>query len=298
MNLSIIIVSFNTKNLLLDCITSIEKTVKKNTYEVIVVDNVSTDGTREEIEKLSKRKKYLKVILNKENEGFSKANNRGVRLSSGKYILFLNPDMIMYDDTIDGMVEFVEKNEKAGAATCFLSLPNGKLDDAAHRGFPTPWRAFSHFSGLSRIFPKSKLFSGYSLSHMDITKTHEIEALAGAFMLLPRVAGDEVNWWDEDYFWYGEDLDFCYRLKKKGWKIYFVPKYKALHFKGASGGIKKTTKNLTTASEDTKRKAQQARFDAMRIFYRKHYNDKYPKFISGLVLKGIDIKHFVSKVKS
>lgn len=295
MKLSIIIVSYNTKDLLIDCLESIATTVKKNSYEIVVVDNASTDGTGEAVKNSKLKVKNLELIANKENKGFSTANNQGINVSNGEYILFLNPDMIMYENTIDGMVSYMDEHKEVGAATCFLELTDGTLDDATHRGFPTPWNSFTHFSGLSKVFKKSKKLSGYSLGHEDLTKTHEIDALAGAFMLVPRSAGDEVDWWDEDYFWYGEDIDFCYKLKLAGWKIMFVPKYRALHYKGASGGIKKSSQTVTVASSSTKKKAQQARFDAMRIFYKKHYMKKYPRIVSSLVLFGIDAKYHLTK---
>lgn len=294
-DLSVIIVSYNTKDFLKNCLLSIiQNAPKKIDFEIIVIDNHSTDGSLDLIEK-----EFPNVILirNEENLGFSKANNIGVRNSKGKYVLFLNSDTIVYPKTLEKMVEFMEKHKEVGAATCKVVMPNGRLDDACHRGFPTPWNAFCHFFGLSKLFPNSKLFSGYSLDHMDYSKTHEIDACAGAFMVVRRKAGDEIEWWDEDFFWYGEDLDFCYRLKEKampagrqGWKVYFVPNVSILHYKGVSGGIKGVSKHLTSADKETRRRASIARFEAMRIFYKKHYQDKYPFFVNWLVLLGINLK--------
>ena len=288
LTLSIIIVSYNTKDLLLACIASLEKEAAKGlTYEIIVVDNASSDGS---VEAVKSEYKSVRVIANKENFGFSKANNQGVLISNGRYVLFLNSDTVATIDSIKKMVLFMEENKDCGAATCKVIMPSGKLDDAAHRGFPTPWNAFTHFLGLSKIFPRVRLFGGYNLSYLDLEKTHEIDALAGAFMLVRRSAGEEVGWWDEDFFWYGEDIDFCYRLKEKGWKIYFVPQVSILHYKGVSGGLKKESKHLTTADNATKIRATNARFSAMEIFYKKHYAKKYPFFITWLVLRGIKAK--------
>ncbi len=290
---SIVIVSYNTRQILSECIESIEKNIGNISYEVIVVDNASTDDTVAYLKKSSF--KNLKVIANTENEGFSKANNRGVSHAIGKYILFLNSDTVVYETTIEGMIAFMDEHKSVGAATCYLVMPNGKLDDASHRGFPTPWNSFAHFSGIAKLFPKSRLFGGYNLGYKNLSKPHEIDALAGAFMLVRREAGEAVGWWDEDYFWYGEDIDFCYRLKQKKWKIYFVPQYKILHYKGVSGGIKKGSQKITKASKETKRKATHARFDAMRIFYQKHYTHKYPKVVTSLVLSGIGLKEYATK---
>lgn len=288
LDLSIVIVNYNTKEFLGKCIASIVKNVKNISYEIIVVDNASLDGSVKEIQNDSSK---FKVILNKENVGFSKANNQGVKASQkSSYVLFLNPDTIIPEKTIEEMVNFMNSHKDAGASTCKLAMPNGKIDDATHRGFPTPWNAFSHFSGLEKIFPKSKLFAGYSLGWMDFNAVHKIDVLAGAFMLVRRNAGDEAKWWDEDYFFYGEDIDFCYILKQKGWKIYYVPSVSIIHYKGVSGGIKEVSSKITTASIETKKRATKCRFNAMRIFYRKHYQQKYPWIINWLVDKGISLR--------
>lgn len=291
MKLSIIIVSFNTLDLTRECIKSIQRTVEVR-HEIIVVDNNSQDGSIAMLEEL--KSKDLKIIKNKQNLGFSAANNIGITHASGEYILFLNSDTVVYAKTIDGMVKFMDVNLDCGASTCFVRLPSGKLDDAAHRGFPTPWRAFSHFSNLSKILSKSKYFAGYNLTYLDLTKTHEIDALAGAFMLVRREAGEQVGWWDEDYFFYGEDIDLCYRLKSLGWKIYFVPEFEILHYKGVSGGIKKHSNHLSTATSETRKRATHERFKAMKIFYDKHYKDKYPSFLRFFVMMGIDMKKNIS----
>jgi GT2 family glycosyltransferase len=289
LDLSIIIVNFNAKDFLRECIDSILNCVpKKINYEIIVVDNASGDNS---CEMIKKEFPQVKLIANKVNVGFSKSNNQGIKVSQGsKYVLFLNPDTVMQKNTLERMISFMDTHKNAGAATCKLVMPNGKLDDAAHRGFPTPWNSFSHFSGLEKIFSRSKLFTGYSLGWMDLNSTHEIDALAGAFMLVRREAGEQAEWWDEDYFFYGEDIDFCYILKQKGWKIYYVSNVFIIHYKGVSGGIKKISKEITTADTETKKRATYWRFKAMRIFYRKHYEQKYPQIINFLVNIGISLR--------
>lgn len=290
-DLSIVIVSYNTKDLLKECIESIYKNSKDLSLEIIVVDNNSYDGSAEMI---SKNFKDVILVKNKENLGFSKANNIGVKKSSGKYVLFLNSDTLVKENTLRYMVKFMDEYKDAGAATCKLKMPNGKIDDASHRGFPTPWNSFCHFSGLSKIFTKVKLFGGYNLSFMDLSKTHEIDTLAGAFMLVRKEAGEQVGWWDEDYFFYGEDIDFCFMLKQNNWKIYYVPEVSIFHYKGVSGGIKKVSKEITTANKKTRKKAQIERFKAMRLFYKKHYENKYPWIVTRLVYFGISVKQLIS----
>ncbi len=290
-DLSIIIVSYNTLDFLKECIESIEKNTEKFNYEIIVVDNISSDNS---VEMVKKEFPQVLLIESSENLGFSKANNLGVKKSKGRYILFLNPDTLVYKDSLFGMVKFMDGHKEAGAATCKLVMPDGRLDDASHRGFPNPWTSLSYFSGLSKLFPSSKLFGGYNLSFMDLSKTHEIDACAGAFMMVRREAGEKIGWWDEDYFFYGEDLEFCFRLKEKGWKIYFVPSVSALHYKGVSGGIKKVSQKITTASIETKIRATNWRFSAMKIFYRKHYQNNYPFFLTWFVMGGINLKHWMT----
>lgn len=293
LDVSIIIVSYNTREFVKKCLQSLALSKPKLAYEVIVVDNASSDGTQKEIPRLPLfEEKNFKFIANEKNLGFSRANNVGIKASSqSKYKLFLNPDTVLGKTALDYMFSFMEKNPKAGAATCKLIVSeNGKVDDATHRGFPTPWNAFTHFSGISKLFPSSKFLNGYYLGWCFLDKTHQIDALAGAFMFTRSKAGEEVGWWDEDYFFYGEDIDFCYMLKQKGWKIYYVPEVSCFHYKGVSGGIKKESKDITTATMDTKKRVTKWRFNAMKIFYKKHYADKYPGLLTALVNLAIDAK--------
>jgi GT2 family glycosyltransferase len=295
-DLSIIIISFNTKEFLKQCLESISTNVSDSiSFEVIVVDNGSSDGSIQLISNFKFQISNFKWIQNNENLGFARANNIGIKQATGRYILFLNSDTkIIYKYTFEEMVSFMDFHPKAGAASCFVELPDKKLDDASHRGFPTPWRAFCHFSGIGSIFPNSSFFNGYHLGYKSMDNVHEIDAVAGAFMMIRRQAGEEVGWWDEDYFFYGEDLDFCYKLKQKGWKIYFVPTTKILHYKGISSGIKPHSAHLSIADKKTKKMITNARYNAMRIFYRKHYFCLYPRLINKLVLFGVDIKRLMS----
>lgn len=288
-DISIVIVNYNAKDFLRDCIRSVFDTVSSQvSYEVIVVDNASSDDSAKMISKEFGDK--ILLLNSKENLGFSKGNNLGIKKAKGRYLLFLNPDTLMRKQTLEVLVEFMDKTPQAGAATCFVSLEDGTLDDGAHRGFPTPWNAFSYFSGLGKIFPRSQFFNGYNLGFKDLDKVHEIDALVGAFMFVRREAGEEVGWWDEDYFFYGEDLDFCYKLREKGWKIFFIPSVNILHYKGISGGIKKHSEHLSTADAQTKVRATRERFKAMKLFYKKHYMVKYPRVVTWLVFLGINMK--------
>jgi len=287
-DLSIIIVSYSTESFLSKCLLAVRKyPSKKYTSEVIVVDNDSQDGS---VAMVKKEFPQVQLIENKENVGFSRANNRGISNAQGRYVLFLNSDTEIEETTLDTMISFMDTHARVGAATCKVVMPNGKIDDASHRGFPTLWNAFCHFSGFSKVFPHSMTFNGYNLAWKHLDTIHSIEALAGAFMIVRKEAGEQVHWWDEDYFFYGEDLEFCYMLKEYGWEVYYVPTTKILHYKGVSGGIKGVSQKVTTASKETKKRATLARFNAMRIFYRKHYMQQYPVMINWLVMKAIDTK--------
>lgn len=292
-DLSIIILTYNTKDITAAAVNSIEENylteVSSGRYEVIVTDNQSTDGTLKYFQEFKKNTKIktFHIIDNGGNLGFSKGNNVGVKYAMGKYILFLNPDTIVYKDTLNYMVDFMNLNSNVGSASCKLINKDGEIDFNCHRGFPTPWNAFCYFSGLQRLFPKSKIFAGYTQGWKNMDTTHEVDAIEGAFMIMPKNIGEKVGWWDEDYFFYGEDLQFCYNIKKLGYKIYYVGEKSIMHIGGASSGIKKKAAGITTANIETKKRLQKERFNAMRIFYRKNYKNKYPFVLYYLIDKTI-----------
>lgn len=289
-DLSIITVTYKSEAEIASMIESVLQTCKKHTFEVIISDNSPDENTGNIVRDLQKNHSCIHYFKNSENIGFSKANNKAIKKALGKYVLFLNPDVVVSEKTIDGICDFLEKHEDVGAATCAVYLPDGKLDDSCHRGFPTPWNSFTYFSGLARIFSNSKLFSGYNLTYLDVTKAHAIDSLAGSFMMMSKNLGNSLGWWDEDFFFYGEDLDFCYRIKEAGYGVYFIPEYTAVHFKGMSSGIKDVSRKKSQATLETKKWATNQRFKAMEIFYNKHYKNKYPKFIADLVYFGISLK--------
>ncbi|MBI4067694.1 glycosyltransferase family 2 protein, partial [Candidatus Gottesmanbacteria bacterium] len=289
LKLSIIIVNYNSAHFLKNCLLSLRhSTLPAKEYEIIIVDNNSKDNSLADA--ISIKDLKLTIVKNDQNIGFAKANNIAIKRSIGEYVLLLNPDTILEKDTLNIMVQYMEENKKAAVASCKILLPNGDIDDASHRGFPTPWNAFCHFVGFGKIFPQSNFFNGYHLGYEDLDKIHEIDSCVGAFMLIRRHVGEELSWLDEDYFWYGEDLDFCYRVKQKGYKVMYVPLTKIIHYKGISSGIKNHSKELSTADTKTRQLATKARFAVMRTFYKKHYQHKYPSLLTTLVLSGIRLK--------
>ncbi|MFH1561644.1 MAG: glycosyltransferase family 2 protein [Patescibacteria group bacterium] len=287
LDLSIIILNYNAKSFLPACLGSI-KPAKGINYEIIVVDNNSTDGSQDFLKNL--KIKNLKTIFNSQNLGFATGNNVGVKNSSGRYLLFLNPDTIVGPKAVETALSFAKQHSRAGAISVKIELTNGKMDQGSHRGFPTPWRAFCHFSGLSKLFPQSKLFAGYQLGHLkNSPDPHQIDSCCGAFLLVSRLAGDKVGWWDENYFFYGEDIDLCYRLVQAGYQNYFLPQAKITHFWGGSSGIKKDSQKISQASLETKIRSAKMSTKAMEIFYQKHYAHQYPTLITSLVLLTIRI---------
>jgi GT2 family glycosyltransferase len=296
-DLSIIILNYNTKQLTIDAVSSIEKNYQKEVttgaFEVIVVDNASTDGSMDAFHHYKKTSeiKTLHLVASGGNIGFSAGNNKGVTFAKGEYVLFLNPDSLVYPKTLTHMLAFMRDHPEVGAASCKLLNKDGEMDFNCHRGFPTPWNAFCFFSGLHRMFPKSRLFAGYTQGWKDFSTTHEVDAIEGAFTLLPRRVGEKIKWFDEDYFFYGEDLQLCYDIKKRlGLKIYYLGEVKSMHIGGAASGIKQKTQHLTSANREAKIRIQKARFDAMRIFYRKNYRHVYPKWLQYMILKAIAMK--------
>lgn len=295
MQLSIVVVSFNVKELLGDCLKSVKVATKSLDTEVFVVDNDSHDGTPEMVKKDFP---WVKLIANDKNLGFSKANNQAIKKAKGEYVLILNPDTVVLPETFTKMIDFMKKNPNVGVATCRVEFPSGALDKDCRRHFPTPWRSFTYFSGLSKLFKGSKIFDQYNYGYVNDNQEQEIDACVGAFMLIPKKAIEKIGMFDEEFFFYGEDLDWCYRFREHGYKIVYTPITKIIHHKGASSGIKKSSQEVTSATNETRKMVMRQSVRAMRIFYRKHYQKKYPFFINWFVYLGMWSmeKYRVSKV--
>lgn len=280
--LSIIIVSFNTKDVLSNCLNSLKKVKSELSFEVIVSDNGSTDGS---VPMVKKAYKWVRLVDNKKNLGFSKGNNAAKKIAKGKYILFLNSDTEVYKNTLSKTVEYLESRNDVASVTCKITLPNGELDRDTLRSFPTPLVALSHFSGLDRLFPKSKLFSKYWYGYLDKDKTQEVDAIQGAFHMCRKDVLDKVGWFDEDYFLDGEDIDLCWRIKQRGYKIIYYPKVRILHIKKASKNKSKSSLRVTSGMK------------AMELFYRKRLWGKYPFYINYLVVIGIKVLLTIRLIK-
>ncbi|KKR88110.1 MAG: WsbD [Candidatus Curtissbacteria bacterium GW2011_GWA1_41_11] len=284
--LSVIIVSYNTKELLKDCLDSIQLSIEGIEGEIFVVDNNSSDNT---ISLIKAKYKWVKLIENKSNLGFSKANNIAIKKAKGKYLLILNPDTKLRKDTISKMINFMQSRDEIAVTTCRVELPSGSMDRDCRRHFPTPWRAFAHFSGLSKIFSGSKIFDQYQMGYLSENTEHEVDSCVGAFMFIRASAIKKVGLFDEDFFFYGEDLDWCWRFKQLGYKIVYTPVTKIIHYKGAASGIKPPSAHLSKATIESKKRAVVESTRAMELFYQKHYTDKYPRLITWSVILSVKL---------
>lgn len=256
MDLSVIIVNYNVRQFLENALTSIYRAMEGVQGEVFVVDNASDDGSIEMV-----KTKFPQVLLieNKANVGFAKANNTAMKHAKGRYLLLLNPDTIVQEDTFNVMVEFFDENQDAGLAGCKILNPDGTFQLPCRRSFPTPWVAFTKIFGLSTLFPKSRLFGQYNLTYLSEDETYEVDAVSGSFMFLRREAYEKVGGLDETFFMYGEDLDWCYRVSKSAYKVYYVHSTKIIHFKGES----------TRRSEIDEIRMF---YQAMQLFVEKHFS--------------------------
>jgi GT2 family glycosyltransferase len=284
MDISIIILSYNSKNDLERLLPSVFGSEGDFSYEVIIVDNGSTDGTEKwlkdyktELYKVHGRE-LCKVIFNS-NNGFACGNNLGIKEAKGKYLLILNPDTKLEKDTLKTMYEFMETHPQVGISTCKVMLPNGKLDLACRRRFPNPWNSLLRLLKISN--------ADYNMLDTDENASQEIDACMGAFMLMRNLEFKMQNvketrpWlFDEDFFMYGEDLDLCWRVKEAGYKVWYYPKTSITHYKGSS-------------SRKTPFKALKWFHDAMWIFYKKHYAQKYLFILNWLVFFGIYLRLFL-----
>ena len=281
MKLSIIIVNYNVKYFLEQCLLSVQKAIAGMEAEVFVVDNASADGSRSYLEP---RFSTTRFIWNTENVGFGKACNQALKLASGEYILFLNPDTIVPEDCFDTCISFLQKTTDAGALGIRMLDGSGKFLPESKRSFPSPITSFYKLSGLSFLFPKSKTFGRYHLGFLDEHQNHEIDVLAGAFMMIKKEVLNHVGGFDENFFMYGEDVDLSYRIQQAGYRNYYFSERSILHFKGES--TKKGSVNYVRMF-----------YVAMSRFVQKHYSSSRAGLFSALINAAIWLRAMLSVVK-
>jgi len=278
--MSVIIVNYNVKYFLEQCLLSVIKAAKGLTVEIFIVDNASTDGSREWLEE---KFPDVKFTWNKHNPGFAKANNKALDQASGDYILFLNPDTILPEDCFQKCIQYFNHHPEAGALGVCMLDGSGKFLKESKRGFPTPMAAFYKLTGLSTLFPRSPVFSRYHMGHLDPANNHETDVLAGAFMMVRKKVLDITGGFDESFFMYGEDIDLSYRIQQAGYKNIYLAECPILHFKGES--TRKGTLNYVRLF-----------YGAMAIFARKHYGGMSSGIFSFCIHLAIWIRAFFSAI--
>lgn len=267
MKLSIVIVNYNVSCFLEQALTSVYKALRNVDGEVFVVDNNSVDNS---LAMVAAKFPQVHVIANKENVGFAKANNQAIRISTGEYVLLLNPDTVVEEDTFEKCLRFMDETPDAGGLGVKMVNGKGEFLPESKRGIPLPAVAFYKLFGLSKLFPKSKRFGTYHLTYLSEDEIHSVEVLSGAFMLMRRSVLDKVGLLDEDYFMYGEDIDLSYRILKGGYQNYYFPETRIIHYKGES--TKTGSLNYVHVF-----------YKAMQIFARKHFSQKNAKLFNFLI---------------
>jgi len=272
-DLSIIIVNYNVEHHLRECLQSIYRNTKGISLEIIIVDNNSTDGS---VDMVKSEFPEVKLIENCQNLGFAKGANQGLRENKGRYILLLNPDTIVLPNALDKMVEFMDENPRTGALGCKLLYPDGSLQPSC-RSFPTLITAFFENTGLEKFFPKNKLVAKYKMGYWDYNDLREVDQPMGSALMIRREVIEQVGLLDERFYMFFEEVDLCFRVKKRGWKIYFTPSVQIIHYGGQSA--RPTMPKMMIQGYKSKHK-----------FFRKHYG-----ILSEWIVKQMDIWGLILK---
>jgi GT2 family glycosyltransferase len=268
---SIVIVNWKTPALLAGCLDSVYEDSGAKGFEVWVVDNASADGS---VEMLRERYPQVRLVANDENVGFSRACNQVIPLTEGKYVLLLNPDTVVVGDAVSALADFLDADTGCGAAGPKVLNPDGTLQLACRRAFPDPAAAFFRLTYLSRLFPNNAMFARYNMTFADEDALLEVDALSGSCMMVRCEAIDRVGLLDEDIFMFGEDIDWCWRIKQAGWTVHYVPQAAVYHYHGASSQLRPVGATINLHK-------------GMEVFYRKHMAPKYWSAFNLLVYTGI-----------
>ena len=276
-DISVVIVNYNVKDYLLQCLRSLNASVGEITTEIIVVDNDSHDGSVDELQHVFPAVRWIALD---ENIGFGRANNVGLEHASGRYVLYLNPDTIIGADTLSVMCRYLDEHPKTGIAGCKVLNPDGSFQVACRRGLPTPWVSFCKLFGLQRLFPSSKLFAGYNLTYLPVDATYAVDALIGAFMIGRTELIRSLGGFDPAFFMYGEDIDLCYRVQQAGYTVTYVHTTSIVHYKGES--TKRSSINEVRVF-----------YDAMEIFAKKHFGGS--RIFLAFLRLGIGVRAFLAR---
>ncbi len=272
--LSVVIVNYNVKHFIEQCLFSVLKASENIACEVFVVDNNSVDGS---VTLIKEKFPQVNLIVNKTNTGFSVANNQALKIAKGEYVLLLNPDTVVQEDTFSKILAFMDEHPDAGGLGVKMLDGQGNFAPESKRGLPTPEVAFYKMFGFSRFFPKSKRFGKYHLSYLSEDELAEIDVMSGAFMLIRKTALDKIGFLDATFFMYGEDIDLSYRIKKAGYKNYYFPDTQIIHYKGES--TKRSSLNYVVIF-----------YKAMAIFSNKHFSGSNAFWFNALIHLAIFLK--------
>lgn len=281
--LGIVIVNYNVRDLLRDCLASVYDSRGDFTLEACVVDNASSDGSAEMVAAHFPQVRLIRA----DNQGYAAGNNLGLRafgfgaeqapgFSQPHYVLFLNPDTVLPPSALADMLAFMEEHLRAGAAGPRLVRTDGTLDKACRRSFPTPQVSAYRLSGLSRFFPKSPRFGRYNLTYLPEGLTTEVDSVVGAFMMVRGQALIETGLLDEQFFMYAEDLDLCFRMKQRGWQVWYNADVTVLHYKGQSSRQRSTFANVHF-------------YRTMRLFHDKHFRQQTFFLVNWLIYAAIEL---------
>ena len=287
-DLCVVIVNYNTRDLLRDCLRSVYASLGAGSVEVCVVDNASGDGSAAMV---GTEFPQARLIANLENSGFAAANNLALRGCHADLVLLLNPDTVLETDTLARASAFLREHPEAAVVGPRLVRPDGSLDLACRRSFPTPEISFYRMTGLGRLFPRSQRFGRYNMTYLDPSQTTEVDAVVGAFMLIRGELLAQVGLLDEQFFMYAEDLDWCKRIKEavnprsgRHWQVWYAADIRVLHVK--------------RASSSRSARAQRAFNETMLQFYRKHYARSTPFWLDRLVVGGIELRGWLVRLRS
>ncbi|MBK7455222.1 MAG: glycosyltransferase family 2 protein [Anaerolineales bacterium] len=274
-DVSICIVTYHARDFLRDCLRSIYGTVSPVSFEIIVVDNHSADGT---VEMLRDEFPTVRLLVNAGNIGYTRPNNQAMRISQGRYILLINPDTLVEQNTIAELAGFLDTHPEAGIAGPKVLNRDGTLQKQCRRSEARPWDAFCYFSGLSSLFPHDKRFAGYLMTYLSENFTHEAQAVSGSCMLIRREVIEQIGYQDEDFFAYQEDTDFCRRARLAGWKIYYNPAAQIIHFAGEGGSGVQPYRSIVEWHR------------SYYLYYRKHFAKDYWFIFNVIYYAGMFIK--------
>lgn len=274
-DVSICMVSLNCRQVLEACLASIYKSIGAVNFEIILVDNASTDGTLEYVEQYFPE---ITLIRNDNNAGFAQATNQAMTAASGKYLLWLNTDTVIQPDSLEKLIQFMEEHPLVGIVGPKVLNADGTMQNQCRRGFPTPWASLSYFLGLSKLFPRSPFFARYLLTYLDENESNEVDAVSGCCLLVRRKVVEQTGLIDTIYHSYGEDLDFCAEAKKAGWQVFFYPSTTIIHYGGKGGSGVKPFYSIFHF------------YRSMWLFYRKQIAHRYMFFVNWMIGGAITAK--------